>query len=53
MTDVKLKLLTDSDMHLFFEEGIRGGVSMITNRYAKSNHKYMKDYKPEKETSFI
>ena len=40
-------------MHLFFEEGTRGGVSMITNRYAKANHKYMKDYDPEEGTSFI
>ena len=36
MTGVKLKLLTDSDMHLSFEEGIRGKISMITNRYAKA-----------------
>ena len=41
MTDVKLKLLTDSDMHLFFEEGIRGGVSTITNRYAEANNPYI------------
>ena len=53
MTGVKMKLLTDSDMHLFFEEGIRGGVSMITNRYAKTNHKYMEGYDPEEQTSFI
>ena len=52
MTDVKLRLLTDSDMHLFFEEGIRGGVSMITDRYAKANHKYMKDFNPKEETLF-
>ena len=53
MTGVKMKLLTDSDMQLFFEEGIRGGASMITNRYAKANHKYMEGYDPEEETSFI
>ena len=40
-------------MHLFFEEGIRGGVSTITNRYAEANHKYMESYDPEEETSFI
>ena len=53
MTDVKLKPLTDSDMHLFFEEGTRGGVSMITNRYSKANHKYMENFNPEEGTSFI
>ena len=52
-TGVKLRLLTDSDMHLFFEEGIRGGVSMITNRYTKANHKYMEGYNPGDKTSFI
>ena len=53
MTGVKLKLLTDSDMHLFFEEGIRGGISMITNRYAKANHKYVQGYDPEEESAYI
>ena len=52
MTDVKLELLTDSDMHLFFEEGICGGVSTITNSYVKANHKYMKGYNPE-ESAYI
>ena len=32
-TDVKLDLLTDVDMHLFIEQGIRGGVAMIDHRY--------------------
>ena len=40
-------------MRLFFEEGIRGGVSTITNRYAKANHKYMKSYDREEESAYI
>ena len=42
-TGVKLDLLTDNDMLLMFEKGIRGGMCQATYRYAKANNKYMKD----------
>ena len=42
ITNVKLKLLSDPDMLLKFERMIRGGISIISNRYGKANNKYMK-----------
>ena len=44
MTDVQLKLLTDTNMVLMFEKGIRGGISQAIQRYASANNKYMHNY---------
>ena len=35
------------------EEGIRGGICHATQRYAKANNKYMKDYDRKKKSSYI
>ena len=36
MTGIKLEKINDIDMYLFLEKGMRGGVSYISKRYAKS-----------------
>ena len=53
MTGVKLEKISDIDKYLFIEKGTRGGVSYITKRYAKANKKYMRDYDPNKPSTFI
>ena len=53
-TNEKLELLTDIDMHLMIENGIRGvGISMVSKRHAKANNPYLTDYDPEKETNYL
>ena len=52
-TGQQLQLLHDYDMLMMFEQGIRGGITHISKRYAEANNKYMKDYNPDKETTFI
>ena len=53
-TRVEFELLHDQDMLLMVEKGIRGGVSMISNRYGKANNKYMgEEYDPSKPSTYI
>ena len=52
-TSIKLELLTDYDILLMVEEGIRGGICHSIHRYAKANNKYMKNYDKNEESSYI
>ena len=53
MTKVELELLHDANMYNFIESGIRGGVSVICNRYAKANMRDASDYDPSKPETHI
>ena len=52
-TDVTLELLTDSDMLLMVENGIKGGICHAIHRCAKSNNKYVKNYDENEKSSFL
>ena len=52
-TGVNLELLTDVNMHLFVERGLRGGISMESRRYCQANNPYLRNYNPHEETSYI
>ena len=52
-TNVKLELLTDYDMLLMVEEGIRGGIFHAIQRHAQANNECIKNYDKNKESSYI
>ena len=53
-TGIKLELLTDPDMLLMFERGIRGGITQAVRKYASANNKYMGDrFEPKSESSYL
>ena len=52
-TNIKLKLLTDSDMLLTVAERIRGGICHSIHRYTKANNKYMENYDKNQESSYV
>ena len=53
MTGVKLEQISEIDMYLFIEKGLRGGISYICKRFSKANNKYMKNYNPKKLSKYI
>lgn len=51
-TQVKLDLITDYDMHLMLEKGIRGGLAQCSLRHMKAENKYLNP-NHEGESKFI
>ena len=52
-TDAKLELISDLDIMLMVEKGIRGGICPAIHKYAKANNKYVKSYDENEESSFL
>ena len=52
--EFRLELLTDMDMLLMFEKGIRGGITQAVKRYVKANNRYMNDlYNPDEVSIYL
>ena len=53
-SNVELKLISDVDMLLIIEKGIRGGITQAVCRYFQSNIKYMdKKYDKTKKSTYL
>ena len=53
-TGIKLELVTNPDMLLTFERGIRGGITQAVHKYASANNKYMGNrFDPKSESSYL
>ena len=51
----QLELVSDIDMRLFIQKGIRRGTSYIAKRHSRANNiiKYVKCYDSSKESEFV
>ena len=53
-TGIRLELLTDPDMLLMFDRGIRGGITQAVRKYTSANNKHMVDrFDPKSESSYL
>ena len=52
-TKVKLDILTNIEMLLMIEKGIRGGICHAVYGYVKANNKHMEGYYKNKELSYL
>ena len=53
MTRIEIDLISDIDMHLFIEKGMRGGTSYIAKIHSKAMNKYMECYDSSSKSKYI
>ena len=53
-TGIRIELLTDPDMLLMFEWGIRSEITQVVLKYASANNEYMGDrFNPNEDTTYL
>ena len=53
MTKVELEKISNADMHLFIERGMRRGLCYVSKRYCKANNEFCPDYDKTKPKVYI
>lgn len=53
ITGIRLELLSQIDMVLFFEAGVRGGLTSANLRYFEANNRYMNSFDQNKPISYL
>ena len=53
MTNMDLEQISDPDINLFIEKGMRGGISYASKRYSKVNDKFYLNYDKEKQLKIL
>jgi len=53
LTGVEMELISDSKIYLTIESAIRGGLSYVSQRYAKANFPDLPDYRSDLPTSHL
>lgn len=52
-TGAKMDLISDIEIYQMLEQGIRGGLSQCSLRYAKANNKYLAEFDKNSPSSYI
>ena len=53
MTGKELEKISNTDMYLFIEKGLKGRISYTAKRHSKANNKYIKNYDSTKPSEYI
>ena len=56
MTKIELEKISNAEIHLFIEKGMKRGISYASKKYSKANNRFCPDYdktRPEKYVNYI